>query len=74
MAAQSAAYPEGLNEALAEALARAADSLAGRMEESSIGQRERGAAGPQRGGRLAEGAALGGEVRAAVVAAREAPA
>eukprot|EP00965_Chrysotila_dentata_P015865 525018-Pleurochrysis_carterae.AAC.1 len=74
MAAQSAAYPEGLNEALAEALTRAADSLAGRTEEPAREQRGHGAAGPQRGGRQSEGVALGGDVRAAVEAAREAPA
>eukprot|EP00965_Chrysotila_dentata_P032763 1091646-Pleurochrysis_carterae.AAC.1 len=74
MAAQSAAYPKGLNEALAEALTRAAESLARRTEEPAREQREHGAAGPQRGGWLAEEAALGGEVRAAVEAAREAPA
>eukprot|EP00965_Chrysotila_dentata_P103126 3404636-Pleurochrysis_carterae.AAC.1 len=61
MAAQSATYPEGLNEALAEAFAHAADAKAGRAQSPARECHGLGKGGVQRGGRLAEGAALAGE-------------
>eukprot|EP00965_Chrysotila_dentata_P079891 2634830-Pleurochrysis_carterae.AAC.1 len=76
LATQSALYPMGMNEALAEALARALGAAARQTGDAA----ECPAAGPPGdvgtalGGRLAEGAALAGEVRAAVAAARRTPA
>eukprot|EP00965_Chrysotila_dentata_P092944 3068854-Pleurochrysis_carterae.AAC.1 len=76
MAAQSAAYPQGMNDALAEALASAAGGAPrdGGGEVPDGGGGQRGGLRHEPGGRLVEGAELAGGVRATVAAARLAPA
>eukprot|EP00965_Chrysotila_dentata_P166643 5501778-Pleurochrysis_carterae.AAC.1 len=70
LAAQAAAYPHGMNEALAKALAGA---IGGGQRSVASADPPDGEE-PARGGRLADGAALAGEARAAVMAARLTPA